>query len=264
MRKKMPNTPKTNTANNPENIDYTNLIALRNIFNNLRLPKFEDFQKMVEKQNTHLAGGMSMSSLYYDWPKFYELKIIIKAAIHIFYDKDEKFAFLKTIKKEYQGLISHFEYLKESKPDPDSDSIIADTDLYQDNLNTLYKNFQNFIAEIQSHHLPYIRKLLATNEEPQKHFKEHHQQNTPPSAAKERNNITPEDSRKVSILTDRQQEVWNLLENNAFVAKAIAKKIDSTEASVRQIIVEIRNKKGKNIIKNTGSRGYWRPDAPPK
>lgn len=61
-----------------------------------------------------------------------------------------------------------------------------------------------------------------------------------------------------------QQEVWDLLQGQALLAKEIARKVcgaHNAEDAIRKRIATIRNT-GRNIANQRG-HGYYRPDAPP-
>jgi len=66
------------------------------------------------------------------------------------------------------------------------------------------------------------------------------------------------------LLAERQLEVWDLLKGNCLSAKELGKSMGLLAENVRKHIQAVRKKFGTNSIENTRSRGYWRPDAPPK
>ena len=66
-----------------------------------------------------------------------------------------------------------------------------------------------------------------------------------------------------TLLSERQLEIWRLLEGRSLVAKEIGKELDLSGESIRKHIQEMREKLGKECIKTKRSRGYYRPDAPP-
>jgi len=65
-------------------------------------------------------------------------------------------------------------------------------------------------------------------------------------------------------LTDRQQQVWDLLEGQVLSAQELADKLSSkmTPEGVRQLVMQIRRVKPDIILSRPG-RGYYRPDKPP-
>ncbi len=109
-------TEPKNSANNATvnaNSDYMDkrraLSVLKSECYNIHLPDFLDFKKMVEKEDTVLEG-ISISSLYYDWPEFYKLNHTISSAIAIFSECPIEGPELPALQVEYKEIFQKCRY----------------------------------------------------------------------------------------------------------------------------------------------------------
>jgi biotin operon repressor len=66
-----------------------------------------------------------------------------------------------------------------------------------------------------------------------------------------------------TLLSERQREIWDLLEGQCLLAKELGNKLDLSDVNIRKHIQKIRKNWGEKCIKMRRGRGYWRPDAPP-
>jgi len=136
------------------------LLALKAACCNIRLLDFLDFKKMVEKEDPVLEDGISISSLYYDWPEFYNLNNTISIAIAAFSKCPIEAPQLPVLQLEYKEIFQHINQLKEFIPEwgAGTESINVDTAFYDNQLNTVYSYLRSFIIDLKETYLPYLRR----------------------------------------------------------------------------------------------------------
>lgn len=146
------------------------LITLKNACHDIHLPSFADFKTMVEHKDAVLCGNISFSSLYYDWLEFYNLENTIVATIAAFSDNAEDTAYLHVMLLEYKRVMRHFEQLKKSVPEPNSqsNSIMIDKAYYNDHLKAVYNSLHSFIDEFEKTYLTHIRETLVSLQDSRK------------------------------------------------------------------------------------------------
>jgi len=139
------------------------LSALKSACCNIHLPDFLDFKKMVEKEDPVLEDGISISSLYYDWPEFYKLDHTISSAIAIFSECPIEGPELPALQVEYKEIFQYINQLKESVPEQgaETESINVDTVFYDNHLNTVYSYLRSFIIDLKETYLPYLRRTIV-------------------------------------------------------------------------------------------------------
>lgn len=139
------------------------LSALKAACCNIRLPDFLDFKKMVEKEDPVLEDGISISSLYYDWPEFYNLNNTISMAIEAFSECPIEAPQLPALQLEYKEIFQHINQLKEFIPErgAETESINVDTAFYDNQLNTVYSYLRSFIIDLKEIYLPYLRRSVV-------------------------------------------------------------------------------------------------------
>ena len=72
---------------------------------------------------------------------------------------------------------------------------------------------------------------------------------------------SPSDAEGRPLMTDGEKAGWDALRGTALTAKEVARKLDTSEQTIKEHAQELR-RKGYNV-KNQSGRGYFRPDAPP-
>jgi len=139
------------------------LSALKAACCNICLPDFLDFKKMVEKEDPVLEDDISISSLYYDWPEFYNLDYTISKAIAVFSECPIEAPQLPALQHEYKEIFQYINQLKESVPErgAETESINIDTAFYDSHLNTVYSYLRSFIKDIKETYLPYLRRSIV-------------------------------------------------------------------------------------------------------
>lgn len=114
-------------------------------------------------------------------------------------------------------------------------------------------NLEDWAIEIQTKAEEYVRKVQSVPKLPDTCRQ--------PIPKKAINQPVKQDQK--TLLSERQLEIWSLLEGRSLVAKEIGKELDLSGESIRKHIQEMRKKLGKECIKTKKSRGYYRPDAFP-
>jgi len=219
------------------------LQELLDICGSITVPDPHEFKKMLQNYHVVVDGKLWYSIFAGEWPDFYNLPNLLENITNKYAATDPHLSKLclqiLDVINDCQELI---EATVKSTPEHENDSSIEiDESFYDLMVSRLHKRLKWICVKLNKYYLP---KLLDAC---------HHL--IPKKALNQP--ITK------TILSDRQLDIWRLLEGQCLVAKQLGKKLHLSDEGIRKHIQEIRKKFGKECIQTKHSRGYWRPDAPP-
>jgi biotin operon repressor len=209
------------------------LQELIDICGNITVPDPDEFKKMLQNYQVVVDGKLWYSIFAGEWPDFYNLPNLLENITNKYAATDPHLSKLcSQILDVINNCQESIEATVESTPEHENvSSIEIDKSFYDSMVSRLHKRLKGICVKLNKYYLP---KLFDAIKQDQK-----------------------------TLLSERQLEIWRLLEGRTLVAKEIGKELDLSGESIRKHIQEMREKLGKECIKTKHSRGYYRPDAPP-
>jgi biotin operon repressor len=209
------------------------LQELIDICGSITVPDPHEFKKMLQNYQVVVDGKLWYSIFAGEWPDFYNLPNLLENIKNKYDATDPRLSKLclqiLDVIKDCQELI---EATVESTPEHENDSSIEiDESFYDSMVSRLHKRLKGICVKLNKYYLP---KLFDAIKQDQK-----------------------------TLLSERQLEIWHLLEGRSLIAKEIGKELDLPDVNIRKHIQEMRKKLGRECIKTKNSRGYYRPDALP-
>lgn len=224
----------------PTQIFSKPLEALIDICGSIEAPSLPELKEMLRNYKV-TEGDFWYSIFVCKWNEFYDLPELLKTVAKKYSKTNPELAALcYKIFHTVENCRDEIDVAFESRPNLQNvDSVEIEESFYISMVKPCHRRLKRICNDLRIIYSPKINEALKISQAQEVN-----------SAAK-------------NLVTDRQLEIWNLLETNAFTAKELASKSDSTEVNIRKIIQKIRKHFGKDSIRHRSSRGYWRPDAPP-
>jgi len=220
------------------------LQELIDICGSITVPDPHEFKKMIQNYQVVVDGKLWYSIFAGDWPDFYNLPNLLENITNKYATTDPHLSKLcSQILDVINDCQESIEATVESTPENVS-SIEIDESFYDLMVSRLHKRLKGICIKLNKYYLP---KLFDACD--------------PLITKKALNQPIKEDQK--TLLSERQLEIWDLLEGRSLVAKEIGKELDLSDVNIRKHIQKMKKKLGKDYIKTRRSRGYYRPDAPP-
>lgn len=222
------------------------LQELIDICGNITVPDPDEFKKMLQNYQVVVDGKLWYSIFAGEWPDFYNLPNLLENITNKYAATDPHLSKLcSQILDVINDCQESIEATVESTPEHENvSSIEIDKSFYDSMVSRLHKRLKGICVKLNKYYLP---KLFDACD--------------PLITKKALNQPVKQDQK--TLLSERQLEIWRLLEGRSLVAKEIGKELDLSGESIRKHIQEMRKKLGKEYIKRKRSRGYYRPDVPP-
>ena len=222
------------------------LQELIDICGSITAPSQDDLKNMLEDYKVVVGGKLWYSIFAVKWRDFYNLPDLLKCISTKHSCKNPTLSGLcEEMLDDINNCQESIEEAVLSKPEQgNSSSKEIDESFYDDMTSIFHKRLKRICTQLKIYYLPKILTAshpLINNKEPQ----------------------LPSKKELETILSERQLEIWNLLENICLSAKELGPKLHLAPEYIRKHIQGIRNCLNENAIKTKRSRGYWRPDAPP-
>jgi biotin operon repressor len=223
------------------------LQELIDICGNITVPDPDEFKKMLQNYQVVVDGKLWYSIFAGEWPDFYNLPNLLENITNKYAATDPHLSKLcSQILDVINDCQESIEATVESTPEHENvSSIEIDKSFYDSMVSRLHKRLKGICVKLNKYYLP---KLFDACD---------------PLITKKAINQPVKQDQK-TLLSERQFEIWDLLEGRSLVAKEIGKELDLPDVNIRKHIQEIRKKHGKECIKTKRSRGYYRPDAHPR
>ncbi len=222
------------------------LQELIDICGSITVPDPHEFKKMLQNYQIVVDGKLWYSIFASEWPDFYNLPNLLENIINKYAATDPQLSKLcLQILDVINDCQESIEATVESTPEHENiNSIEIDESFYDLMVSKLHKRLEGICIKLNKYYLPKLFDAcdpLITKKALNQPIKEYQE----------------------TLLSERQLEIWDLLEGRSLVAKELGDKLGLSDLNIRKHIQEIRKKRGKDCIKTQRSRGYWRPDAPP-
>lgn len=222
------------------------LQELIDICGSITVPDPHEFKKMLQNYQVVVDGKLWYSIFAGEWPDFYNLPNLLENITNKYATTDPQLSklcsqILDVINDCQESIVATVE----STPEHENiSSIEIDESFYDLMVSKLHKRLKGICIKLNKYYLPKLFDAcdpLITKKALNQPIKEDHE----------------------TLLSERQLEIWDLLEGRSLVAKELGNKLELSDLNIRKHIQKIRKKRGGECIKTQRGRGYWRPDAPP-